>query len=530
MRSRYLRALFPALLSLLLTLPARAGEALPALLSELEARGELETGPVTVHDNALLQRFYAARARRPAWSDAAARASLHAAVLAAADDGLRPEDYHAQALEAPAGLSPAQAELVHTDALLRLASDLFHGRLDPIDHVPGIDLQNAELDADPIAWMERAIASRDIGAAVAALAPRTPIYARLKAALAAHRGIARRGGWASVPPGPTLRPGERSDRVPALRARLRASGELADATPADATLFDDALAAAVRLFQVRHQLATDAIVGRQTLAAANVPVAQRIDQIRVNLERARWLLHDLPSTYVLVDIAGFEVRYVRDGIERLRSRATVGRPYRRTPVFRSSIAYLEFNPTWTVPPTILANDVLPAIRRDPGYLARRNMRVLTFQGQPVDPRTIDWNRYRGRNFPWMIRQDPGPDNALGQVKFMFPNAHMVYLHDTPERALFARPERAFSSGCIRVEQAHRLAELLLEAEGRDSAAVQSLFEEARTRRVALANPVPVLLYYWTVTFDGDGSVIFKRDIYDRDPPLLAALDRLRSAQ
>ncbi len=227
---------------------------------------------------------------------------------------------------------------------------------------------------------------------------------------------------------------------------------------------------------------------------------------------------------MLVDIAGFEVRYVRDGVELLKSRAAVGRPYRKTPIFRAAIRYLEFNPTWTVPPTILTNDVLPEIRKNPGYLARRQMRVLTFDKREVDPATVDWRRYSGKNLPYLIRQDPGPQNALGQVKFMFPNVHSVYLHDTPERKLFLQPERAFSSGCIRVEEARRLALLLLAAEGRSETEVEALFADSATRRVPLAQPVPILLYYWTVAIEDDGDVLFKRDLYDRDAGLLAALD------
>jgi murein L,D-transpeptidase YcbB/YkuD len=310
----------------------------------------------------------------------------------------------------------------------------------------------------------------------------------------------------------------------ALRQRLLASANGAAHTTHDPELFDPALEAAVRHFQSRHQLAADGVVGKKTLAAANVSAAARIGQIRANLERARWLLHDLPPTYVLVDIAGFEVRYFRDGRELLRSRAAVGQPYRKTPIFRSRISYLEFNPSWTVPPTILTKDVLPEIRKDPGYLARRTMRVLTLQGQEVDPAGIDWRRYSGRNLPYVVRQDPGPKNALGQVKFMFPNAHMVYLHDTPEREIFRQPERAFSSGCIRIEEARRLAVLLLGAEGRSESDVDALFAEAKTRRVRLAHPVPILLYYWTVALGDDGDVLFKRDLYGRDDALLAALD------
>jgi murein L,D-transpeptidase YcbB/YkuD len=525
------RILYSTVVALLLmtfaTSPLRAGDTLAAALAELAQHGELRVGPARVRNSALLQQFYAVQAQRPLWTDPAARANLLVAVQGAQGDGLRPADYHLAALlTAP----PDQAaetrgmDLVRSDALIRLASHYFRGKLDPLSVEAEIDLHSPELGADAIALLAEAVASGDIPGTLERLAPQNELYRGLKRGLARYRDIADRGGWPAIPDGPTLRPGERSPRVTLLRQRLLASGDLAADTGADPELYDPLLEAAVRHFQARHLLAVDAAVGKRTLAAANVSVDARIDQIRVNLERARWLLHDLPPTHVLVDIAGFEVRYVRDGVELLRSRATVGRPYRKTPIFRAAIRYLEFNPTWTVPPTILTNDVLPEIRKNLGYLAKRQMRVLTFDGRAVDPATVDWRRYSGKNLPYLIRQDPGPKNALGQVKFMFPNAHSVYLHDTPERKLFLQPERAFSSGCIRVEEARRLALLLLEAEGRSEAEVEALFADVRTRRVPLARPVPILLYYWTVAIEDDGDVLFKRDLYDRDAGLLAALD------
>ena len=256
----------------------------------------------------------------------------------------------------------------------------------------------------------------------------------------------------------------------------------------------------------------------------NVPVAQRVGQIRVNLERNR-LLRDIADTAVVVDIAGFEVSLVRDGQTLFQGRAQVGRPYRSTPVFSDSIAYIEFNPTWTVPPTIFRNDVLPAIKRDPGYLQRKNMQVLTMSGAEVDPASVDWQLYPGRGFPYMIRQRPGPQNALGRLKIMFPNEHMVYLHDTPSRELFNRSERTFSSGCIRVEHVERLAELLLDDPGNwDLAAIDATIEGRQTRRASLRQPVPIYLAYWTVEVQDDGEVQFKRDPYDRDTRLLEVLD------
>jgi murein L,D-transpeptidase YcbB/YkuD len=309
----------------------------------------------------------------------------------------------------------------------------------------------------------------------------------------------------------------------ALRHRLTASGDLSG-DKADSPEFDKPVETAVRRFQERHGLTVDGVAGRATLAAMNVPVERRIDQIRANLERARWVLHELPAEYVLVDIAGFKVRFYRDGRAIWETRAVVGRPMRMTPIFKSRITYLEANPTWTVPPTILGEDVLPAIRRDPHYLQEKNMRVIDRHGNPVDPAGIDWSRYRGSNFPYMIRQDPGPDNALGRIKFMFPNKHAVYLHDTPGKELFRRTERTFSSGCIRIEDPYGFAELLLDRDpewGREHivAAIDSL----KTRTIRLRNPVVVILLYWTVDVGDNGAVLFKQDIYDRDPPIIKAL-------
>lgn len=507
---------------------ARADDAIRDAMERLARETRIDLNGETVRDHPLIQAFYRALDYAPAWTNARSRAQLMAAVQDSPSVGLRPEDYHPGFLEASRhrGAPPVAADdILYTDALIRLASHHLHGKLDPTDYLPEIDLDSAEVGGDPVAVLRRTIEQGEIPELLRRLTPTAPQYQSLQRGLVEYQEIAARGGWGTVAPGPTLHPGERSERIAQLRRRLRASAELHGATDAE-ELFDEALEDAVRRFQRRHQLADDGVVGKNTLAALNVSVDRRIDQIRVNLERARWLLHDLPATYVLVDIAGYEIRFFRDGQLVLQSRAVVGRPYRRTPVFRAAISYLEFNPTWTVPPTILTNDVLPEIRKDLGYLAKRNMRVLTFQGREVDPSTVDWARYTGRNFPYMIRQDPGPDNALGRVKFMFPNQHMVYLHDTPARDLFERTDRAFSSGCIRVEKAVQLAELLLGPEGWSRDDVASAFADKKTRKAELATPVPVLLYYWTVAIGEDGQLRFKPDLYDRDRRVLQGLNQL----
>jgi len=377
-------------------------------------------------------------------------------------------------------------------------------------------------DFDPAATLQQVIDSKDLRAAIAEAKPAHALYAGLKTALARYRQIASAGGWRPVAAGPTLRAGDAGPRVAALRARLAASGDLEGAATGDA--FDEALSAAVRRFQTRHGLGGDGIAGARTIEEMNVPVAARIDQLRVNLERARWLLHDIGEEFVAVNIAGFELYLIRDGQVAWHTPVQVGKPYRATPVFRSRITYLVLNPTWTVPPSILANDILPAQKRDRSTLKKKGLEVLDAKGNPVAAESIDWDRVTASRFPYLLRQGPGPNNALGRVKFMFPNDHAVYLHDTPSKSLFEKDERAFSSGCIRVQDPLQLAEILLGGQkGWSRADIDRTIATGKTTSVTLAKPVPVWLTYWTAWVDGDGAVDFRRDLYGRDAKVLAAL-------
>jgi murein L,D-transpeptidase YcbB/YkuD len=313
-------------------------------------------------------------------------------------------------------------------------------------------------------------------------------------------------------------------RVPALRQRLAVTGDLVG-QPLDLESYDEPLAGAVRSFQERHRLKADAEVGPATLTELNVPVEARIRQVQVNLERARHLLHEIgDEDLVIVDIAGYELRYVQGRKVVWTSRVQVGRPYRETPIFKSAIDHVIVNPTWTVPPTILGQDILPAVRRDKGYLARRGLEVIDRNGNRVDPASIDWNRYTARNFPYVLRQAAGEDNALGRVKIMFPNPYLVYLHDTPSRSLFEKEDRAFSSGCIRVERPFELVERLLADPAWDGAALQAAVDAGQTRTIRLRKPVKLLLIYWTVDEDDLGRVVFRRDVYGRDALLWQAMN------
>tara|TARA_R110002049_G_scaffold222206_9_gene393817 strand:+ start:4546 stop:6135 length:1590 start_codon:yes stop_codon:yes gene_type:complete len=513
---------------LLLPLPALAQQSLQSLLAQLAEQGQLEIAGETIYDLSITQKFYAGQGYAAAWTNPIALNELSAAIYEAEREGMNPDDYHQRQvqglLDGTLALDDNARDLLLTDALMRLTYHYAFGKVDPRDYVSSWNFDRKLPQVDPLEWSQRVVKDGGILAGLEQLKPTSPLYKQLVSALAKYRGIAAAGGWPTVDPGPTLRPGESGPRVLQLRRRLLVDGDLTTDENPESSLFDENLERATVRFQRRHHLDADGIVGKKTLAALNVPVAQRIGQIRVNLERSR-VLQDIPDTAVVVDIAGFEVSFFRSGKRLLRSRAQVGRPYRSTPTFRDRITYIEFNPTWTVPPTILKKDTLPAIKRDPAYLQNKNMQVLTRDGTVVDPATVDWQLYPQRGFPYILRQQPGPNNSLGRLKVMFPNEHMVYLHDTPSRDLFSRSERTFSSGCIRVEEIMELAELLLDDPEWDQAAIAKVIGAKKTKRVSLRESMPIYLVYWTVAVQDDGTVDFKSDPYQRDAPLLAALER-----
>jgi murein L,D-transpeptidase YcbB/YkuD len=500
---------------------------------EMRANGYLELGGSTLTSVDVLPALYEQRDFRAAWTSAAAVQQVVEAIRRSPEDGLEPQDYHLDAIarlladgaggRAAATEARTQLDLLLTDALARLVGHLYFGKVDPAAVNPGSNFGRDAGELQPIDALARAIERGNIMSLLDEARPKHPLYAQLRAALAGYRGIADRGGWPSVADGPKLGRGARGSRVAALRQRLAATGDVEEAEAKGIT-FDEAVEKGVRRFQRRHNLPADGVVGTGTLNALNVPVETRIDQIRINLERARWVLHEVQGEFLLVDVAGFKATYVRDGETRWQSRVQVGTPYRSTPTFKSAITYLVLNPTWTVPPTILGKDILPAARRNPGVIAERNLRLLDRDGRPVDPAQVDWSRYSAGNFPYLLRQDSGPRNALGRIKFMFPNRHMVYLHDTPNKSLFEKPERTFSSGCIRIERPLDLAELLLEGNPRWSRErLERAVGSKVTQTVFVPRPIPVLLLYWTVFFDEEGRIGFKKDIYDRDPAVLAAL-------
>ena len=474
-------------------------------------------------------------------------------------------------------------ELRATNAYLRALYHLFNGKVDPagLDPQWNFELQDIAAVADGLRIVDT-IESGQIAQLFEKTRPQHMIYRSFKAGLQHYRQLAAQGGWPSLPVGPTLKPCMVDPQVAILRKRLQVTGEYvalavsgdpAELTPAqkcfvstassspsitdlstdtvelaaingvatssvaseesmaatssaaqvDAEqVFDEHLVAAVKQFQREQYLEDDGAIGPATRAALNVSVQSRIDQIRVNLDRARWLLHNIPTDMLLVDVAGFKVTYVKASQPIWHSRVQVGMAYRTSPIFKSEVNYITLNPTWTVPPTILRNDTLPKIRKDPGYLKRSRMRVLDSSGKELNPANINWSNPGNVT----LRQDAGEGAALGKAVIRFPNPYSVYLHDTPHQELFVKSQRAFSSGCIRVERALELVELLLaETPSWDKAAIDKALAAGKTRNVTLAKRVPILIAYWTVDAVSETHVAFKPDIYARDAKVLAALNK-----
>ncbi|MEP0548897.1 MAG: L,D-transpeptidase family protein [Rhodothermales bacterium] len=480
-----------------------------------------------------LAAFYDARDYAPAWLVAGhptATAHALADVLAAsAAEGLRPADYHANDLRrsiarggALTASEQARLDVLLSDAFLRYARDQRTGRVRP-DRLYD-DWDEPPRTVDPARLLADALRAGRVEEGLAALPPPHAGYTRLRRTLARYRAFAEAGGWPTTAPGPTLRLGDRDARIATLRRRLRFTDDLrAAADTAEAPRFDAAVDAAVRTFQHRHGLDADGVVGPKTQAALDVPAADRVRQIELNMERWRWLPRSLGREYVLIDVPSFRLEYVRGGGTTLVMRVIVGTVRTPTPAFASEITHVVLSPYWHVPYSIATAEILPHLRRSASYLARHHMTLLR-NGRRVDPYAVDWSAVSARRFPYAIRQDPGPDNPLGPVKFLFENRFGVRLHGTSNPELFARTDCALSHGCIRAERPIDLAAALLRADTAWTAErMNEVIAVGEETRIALADPVPIHVRYWTAWVDETGTVHFAPDLYGRDHPLADAL-------
>lgn len=497
----------------------------------------------------LLPGYYEVRSYKPVWIDDhgltdSGRQLLD--LLRSSDaHGLCPEDYHLTQIDPLMALAEdshrygmpfdtaymARLDLLLTDAFLLYATHLVEGRVDPEEVHEGWRARPRKIDL--LRLLDYALSADRLLPVLADLAPPHAGYRLLCVELERYRLLSALGGWPELPPGPTLREGDVDSRLTLLRKRLLLGGDLSEIDMPTEELtfnFDKATVAALRRFQQRHGLTADGILGPKTLAALNVSVEARIRQIELNLERWRWLPKELGSRHIVVNSADFQLTVIESDVPVLSMPVVVGTAYRKTPVFSARMNHLIFAPYWTVPPTILREDKLPQIKTDPGYVDRHHFEIV--QGTEdnatvLDPMTIPWKKVTATTFPGMLRQKPGPWNPLGRVKFMFPNTFDVYLHDTPDKHLFGRDARTFSSGCIRIQRPVDLAIYLLEGQGWDREQILAAMARSEPRRVNLVHSVPVHVLYWTAWMDSEGGVQFRDDIYLRDLDLDLALSRRR---
>jgi L,D-transpeptidase YcbB len=464
--------------------------------------------------------FYRAREFRSAWLDWRDVAAVRDALGRADEQGLRARDYTLPAGGRPTPVQEAaRYDIALTKAVLRYAKEVRTGQFRPSEIYSDAGLPVRAYDAP--GELNRALNEGALPRYLTDLPPQHPEYGRLVKALAYYRTIAEEGGWPLIPGKGEVRLDRNNERLNVLIQRLRVEDPILDgiAKPSRVEVRD-----AVKRFQARNGLLDDGRVGAETLATLNVPAHMRVEQIAANMERWRWLPRQFESRYVAVNVPDQSVKFVKDGDVALTSKVVVGRKTSATPLIRTEIRTVVINPPWNIPGDIAARDLLPRLKRNANYLATKNMVVM--DSPPSDPhgRKINWRSIKAAEFPYAIRQLPGPTTALGAVMLDSPNDFDVYLHDTPNKKLFTLTTREISNGCIRVQDIFPLASLALTGDVDDG---MGMINEARktrqTQRIPLENPVPVYFLYWTVSVDEEGKIAFRPDRYGRDTVLIAAL-------
>lgn len=487
------------------------------------------TADAAPQETSSIQLFYIERDYAPAWLNTERIMGLGELGKLADLHGLNPDDYQLtelaqridQLLYTDSVAELATLELLATDSIARLATHLRLGKVDPV----GIDATPRAADAEPLTagLLTAAANSASLFAYLNSLPPDTLLYRKLQSSLARHRALFEQGAtWPLIPRGRTLATGLQDARVPILRQRL---GLAVGETGSD--IYDTELAQAVADFQAQHLLDSDGLVGRQTVAALNTSIRARVDQLRVNLEWQRWAAMPEHDEYLLVNVAHYTMHWMLDGERAWSTRTQVGKRQRPTPTFKSVIDAIMTNPPWTVPPTIFREDMLPQLQTDPDYLQRQQMHVIDRSGRPVDSATVDWRQASAVDFAYRLRAGPGAGNPLGRMKFLMPNPYQIFLHDTPSKHLFDSDTRAFSSGCIRVQQPDKLAEFLVDRQPDNSQErLQAALAGKQTRYIGLDRPLPVVVMYATIDLDAAGELAIARDLYDKDAQVLAALNSI----
>ena len=534
---------------LVLNNPAFAQEMTDDEVGALIRKSLEEAGPARsmiiagerLHATENLPVFYTKRAYKPAWFRADQPTPQVGTLLGfihrLENDGLQPQDYHLNliqrglsALKEPVSpgkrqsRSLADLDLLLSDAYFTSATHLLAGKVN--SHTLTAIWQIALQETDLSQKLELALKENRIIETLDGLRPRNAGYQRLKKARVLYQSIVDQGGWPLTKAIRPLKRGERLAGVATLRKRLEISDDLQGRSQ-EGMLFDRRLEVAVRKFQKRHGLRVTGIVDPLTLIELNVPARSRLRQIVLNLERWRWLPLDLGNRYLLINIAAFELEIFEKDRSILKQKVIVGKPFKQTPVFSDLLTYLVLSPYWKIPPQYALTEILPEIQKDLSYLTRKHLSVLrgwSEENEYIDPDAVNWDQINEQNMVYRFQQDPGPFNPLGQIKFMLPNEHDVYLHDTPDKRLFLKRIRSDSSGCIRVEDPMELALYLLKDQKKWSqGSLLAAIDRNQEITIGINDPLPVHFLYWTSWVAADETVHFRKDLYARDIQLDEAI-------
>lgn len=506
-----------------------SGESLPLLETQevSEALNNPDNNKLLSHQEEV-QAFYGARSNEPFWTSDELREDFLDEISRAKNDGLDPTDYHQEQLQEllknahDSREDQAIYEVLLSDAFFKLAHDLYYGKLDPEKLHWIWDVERESRDFGQL--LQTLEESGDSKKLFAELRPQHEVYSGLVRSLAEQRKSleSMEENLNTIPPGDAIEPGDEDDRIPEIAIRLQQLGLLDDDYKVEGNTYSPDLVMAVEKFQESLNIATDGIIGNNTLKELNMSQEDRYNQILVNLERWRWYPRDLGQHYILINIPQYKLAVIKNG-DTIRSHNVIaGTKQRQTPIFSDELDHIVVNPTWTLPPTIKAEDVLPKAANDPSYFSKNNMIVSSSEGQSVDPSSIDWTSAEAQNYT--ITQRPGPTNPLGRVKIMYPNQYSIYLHDTPGQSLFDQSQRAASSGCVRVEGAMDLASYVV-GNGIDSSEneLEELLASGETTNLNIGEPIKVYHFYWTAWREG-GKTHYTEDVYDMDQTIVEALN------
>jgi murein L,D-transpeptidase YcbB/YkuD len=491
-----------------------------------------------------IYRFYDSRGFGEAWSENGILLEkayeLRFEIKQSKYDGLNPANYHLALIEGffqsfesnkQKGIpndvmEVADLDLLLTDAFFRLAAHLEIGKVDPSKLKSSWDIRRKPQREDYVLLLSQAVQSNEIRKALEKLYPDFSIYRKGREVVRRMEELQKSDtlNWKPIKMDQSIKPGQLNNAVPLIRQRLAFWGYLDPALISEDKIYDSLLVNAVKDFQRSNGMEPDGSIGKNTAAALNSSPAALMDIAALNLERLRWLPDTVrEAEFILVNIANYQLDFINKLDTLFSAKVIVGKQYHESPIFSALMSYIVFSPYWNIPNSIARAEIIPAVRRNPNYLQQKNMEVITTSGKVVDPASVNW---QSKSFPYLIRQKPGGNNSLGLVKFMFPNSHSVYIHDTPGKSLFEKEDRALSHGCIRIQNPVKFAQLLLKDDPKwTPQRIDEAMHQTKEQIVNLPRKIPVVLMYLTFWADSRGKAHFRQDIYGRDADLLALLKK-----